>query len=71
MINNPKNMKILQPLLQTVITTADGSPTPVIGEGSIVLSESLTLDSVLVVPSLSHNFLCCYHDSCLYCDVLA
>ena len=40
-----------------VISIADGSLTPVIGEGSVVLSDTLTLDSVLVVPSLSHNLL--------------
>lgn len=43
--------------LQTIIITVDGSPTPVIWEGSVVLSKSLTLDSVLIVPSLSHNLL--------------
>lgn len=57
MTNNPKSVKNFNSSSQAVISTADGSLTPVIGEGSVVLSDTLTLDSVLVVPSLSHNLL--------------
>ncbi|RVW28177.1 Retrovirus-related Pol polyprotein from transposon TNT 1-94 [Vitis vinifera] len=34
---------------------ANGNTTPVIGEGSLTLTDTLNLDSVLVVPSLDYN----------------
>ncbi|KAI5343223.1 hypothetical protein L3X38_011099 [Prunus dulcis] len=45
------------PSSQSVVSNANGTPSPVIGEGSLSLSDSLTLDSVLNVPSLYHNLL--------------
>ncbi|BFG37702.1 hypothetical protein CerSpe_239760 [Prunus speciosa] len=45
------------PFSQSVVSNANGTPSPVIGEGSLSLSDSLTLDSVLIVPSLHHNLL--------------
>uniref|UniRef100_A0A2N9IBP1 Integrase catalytic domain-containing protein n=1 Tax=Fagus sylvatica TaxID=28930 RepID=A0A2N9IBP1_FAGSY len=42
---------------QHVVSTADGTPSPVLGEGSISLTKNLNLDSVLIVPSLNHNLL--------------
>ncbi|KAG8383239.1 hypothetical protein BUALT_Bualt05G0163700 [Buddleja alternifolia] len=42
---------------QSVITTANGSTSPITGEGSVILSSTLTLDTVLVVPSLEYNLL--------------
>ncbi|RVW74757.1 Retrovirus-related Pol polyprotein from transposon RE1 [Vitis vinifera] len=36
---------------------ANGNTTPVIGEGSLTLTDTLNLDSVLVVPSLDYNLL--------------
>ena len=57
MINDPSLLTTVKPSSQNVVSTADGTPTPVIGEGSIVLSETLTLESVLVVPSLAYNLL--------------
>ncbi|RVW46639.1 hypothetical protein CK203_067368 [Vitis vinifera] len=36
---------------------ANGNTTPVIGEGSLTLIDTLNLDSVLVVPSLDYNLL--------------
>lgn len=45
------------PSKQTVICNANGTPTLVIGEGSVSLTSSLNLDSVLVVPSLNYNLL--------------
>ena len=57
MCNDPSLLKKLKPSSQNIVSTADGTPTPVTGEGSIVLSNTLTLDSVLVVPSLSYNLL--------------
>ncbi|CAL2255062.1 unnamed protein product [Prunus armeniaca] len=41
----------------SAMSNANGTPFPVIGEGSISLSISLHLDSVLLVPSLDHNLL--------------
>ena len=49
-------MTIFSPKQKT-ICTANGSTTPVIGEGSVKISSSMNLDSVLVVPSLSSNLL--------------
>lgn len=42
---------------QTVISTANGSTSPVTGEGPVTLSKILTLDIVLVVSSLEYNLL--------------
>jgi len=38
-------------------SSANGKSSSVIGEGSLSLTNDLNLDSVLVVPSLKHNFL--------------
>ncbi|KAL9432699.1 hypothetical protein AB3S75_027676 [Citrus x aurantiifolia] len=50
-------LKSVLPSSQSVISTANGSTSPIIGEGSITLSNTLTLDTVLVVPSLEYNLL--------------
>ena len=42
---------------QTFITSANGSISPVTGEGSLSLTSSLNLDHVLVVPSLDYDLL--------------
>ena len=42
---------------QNFIFTANGNPVPIIGEGSVHLSDILNLNSVLVVPSLNYNLL--------------
>ena len=47
----------LRPSLQKIVSTANGNTTPVIGEGSLTLTDTLNLDSVLVVPSLDYNLL--------------
>ena len=47
----------LKPTSQKFVSTANGNSTPVIGEGSIILTDTLNLDSVLVVPSLDYNLL--------------
>lgn len=57
MTNNPKNVQTPNSSSQALISTADGSLTLCIGEGSMVLFESLTLDYVLVVPFLPRNLL--------------
>ena len=40
-----------------IIFIANGNTTPVIGEGSLTLTNTLNLDSVLVVPSINYNLL--------------
>ena len=40
---------------QKIVSTANGNTTPVIGVGSLTLTDTLNLDSVLVVPSLDYN----------------
>ena len=47
----------LKPSSQKIISTANGNTTPIIGEGSLTLTDTLNLDSVLVVPSLDYNLL--------------
>ena len=42
---------------KSIISTANGSTSPISGEGSVILSNTLTLDTVLVVPSLAYNLL--------------
>src|SRR5262249_17040339 len=42
---------------QTNIFTTDSNESSVIGEGSLSLSNTLNLDSVLIVPSLDYNLL--------------
>ncbi|CAL2277896.1 unnamed protein product [Prunus armeniaca] len=41
----------------SVVSNANGTPSLVVGEGSLSLSNSLHLDSGLLVPSLDHNLL--------------
>ena len=50
-------LKSVLPSSQSVISTANGSTSPITGEGSVILSNTLTLDIVLVVPSLEYNIL--------------
>ncbi|PRQ26985.1 putative RNA-directed DNA polymerase [Rosa chinensis] len=45
MTNDPSLVKNLRLSPQDVVSTADGTPTPVTGEGSIALSDTLTLES--------------------------
>ena len=42
---------------QNSISTVNGTSIPIIGEGSLSLTNTLNLDSVLVVPSLNYNLL--------------
>ena len=51
------HIQSMKPSEQHIVSTANGTPSPVIGEGSITLTENLSLDSVLVVPTLNHNLL--------------
>ncbi|KAJ9697399.1 hypothetical protein PVL29_009289 [Vitis rotundifolia] len=47
----------LRPSSQKIVSTTNGNTTPVIGEGSLTLTDTLNLDSILVVPSLNYNLL--------------
>ncbi|KAL0393487.1 UNVERIFIED_CONTAM: Retrovirus-related Pol polyprotein from transposon RE1 [Sesamum latifolium] len=51
------HVKSFKPSSQQIVSTANGNPSPVAGEGSVFLTEHLNLDSVLVVPTLKHNLL--------------
>ena len=42
---------------QNSVSTANGTSIPIIGEGSLSLTNTLNLDFVLVVPSLNYNLL--------------
>ena len=42
---------------QNSVSTANGTSIPIIGEGSLSLTNTLNLDYVLVVPSLNYNLL--------------
>ncbi|KAM2733441.1 hypothetical protein EV2_036866 [Malus domestica] len=42
---------------QTEVNVANGNAVPVIGEGVVSLSDTMKLDTVLVVPSLNYNLL--------------
>ncbi|KAJ8618440.1 hypothetical protein MRB53_014626 [Persea americana] len=53
-VNHIHSMK---PSEQPVVSTANGTPSSMIGEGSITLTKYLNLNSVLVVPSLHYNLL--------------
>ena len=66
---------------QHSVSTANGTSIPIIGEGSLSLTNTLNLDSVLVVPSLNYNllsvsqittaFLCCHFlpEFCVFKDI--
>ena len=47
----------LKSSLRNSVSTANGTSITIIGEGSLSLTNTLNLDSVLVVPSLNYNLL--------------
>ena len=55
MIRDSSKLQHLHLSSQQVISTANGGTSPIIREGSLVLSNAMTLDIVLVVPSLEYN----------------
>ena len=62
----------LRPSSQKIVSIANGNTTLVLGEGSLTLTDTLNLDSVLVVPSLYYNLLLISQISLiLYCHFLA
>ncbi|PRQ16268.1 hypothetical protein RchiOBHm_Chr7g0182361 [Rosa chinensis] len=83
MTNNPSNIHHLTPVRRSGVTNANGDSYPITGAGSVTLTKSITLDTVLLVPSLSHNllsvkqitkqFYCCvilYPWCCIFQDIL-
>ena len=64
------HIQSMKPSKQHIVSTANGTPSPVIGEGSISLLNNLNLDSVLVVPSLKHNLLSIAQITCALCCVV-
>ncbi|RVW57469.1 hypothetical protein CK203_078816 [Vitis vinifera] len=52
-----RQVSFLRPSSQKIVSTANGNTTLVIGEESLTLTDTLNLDSVLVVPSLDYNLL--------------
>ncbi|KAM7463370.1 hypothetical protein LguiA_031491 [Lonicera macranthoides] len=57
MTSNSNMVTTLNPSSQTFVSTTNGAPVPVVGKGSVNLSNTLNLNSVLVVPSLDYNLL--------------
>ena len=57
MMFDSRQVSSLKPSSPKFVSTTDGSPAPIIGEGSLPLTDTLNLDSVLVVPSLDYNLL--------------
>ena len=52
-----KQVSPLKSSSQNFVSTANGTLIPIIGEGSLSLTNTSNLDSVLVVPSLNYNLL--------------
>jgi hypothetical protein len=57
MTSDYSQLQSLFPSPQTIISTANGSTSPITGVGSVILSKNITLDNVLVVPTLECNLL--------------
>jgi len=57
MTMDSSQLKFLKPSPQSVISIANGSTSLIIGEGSVILFDTFTLDIVLIVPSLDYNLL--------------
>ena len=56
---------------QHSVSTANGTSIPIIGEGSLSLTNTLNLDSILVVPSLNYNLLSVSQiTTALFCAVI-
>ena len=83
MTNDSKLFTLYTTTPRNTVKVANGLSTPVLGAGSIPLSSSLSLSSVLHVPSLSNNLMsisqitkhlnCCaifFSTHCLFQDIL-
>ena len=54
---NSRQVSPLKSSSQNSVSTTNGTSIPIIGEGSLSLTNTLNLDSVLVVTSLNYNLL--------------
>lgn len=83
MENDFSQVTNIQPSSQSIITTADGSPSLFTGKVTVTLSSSLTLDTVLIIPSLAYSLLSMcqitltlsflvifWHSFCIFQDIL-
>ena len=52
-----RQVQTLKPSTNTIVSVANGNVVPIIGEGDVFLSDTLNIDSVVVVPSLDYNLL--------------
>ena len=52
-----RQVSLLRPSSQKIVSTANGNTTSVIGEWFLTLANTLNLDSILVVTSLNYNLL--------------
>lgn len=57
MIRDSGQLEFVLPFSQSIISIANRSTSPMIGEGTITLSNTPIFDTVLVVPSLEYNHL--------------
>ena len=49
--------RVMNGQLENYVSTTNGTSIPIIGEGSLSLTNTLNLDSILVVPYLNYNLL--------------
>ncbi|CAL8991754.1 unnamed protein product, partial [Prunus brigantina] len=54
---HPNELITHKPSTQSLVSNANGTPSLMVGEGSLSLSNFINLEYVLVVPSLDHNLL--------------
>jgi predicted aspartyl protease len=57
MVRDTGQLQSLHSSTHSFISTANGNTSPTVREGTVILTKNLTLNSVLVVPSLEHNLL--------------
>lgn len=53
-------VKDLHKFTQSAVSVADGNSAQAIGEGSITVTNTITLNSVLAVPGLNYNLFICW-----------
>ncbi|KAM2791026.1 hypothetical protein PS2_002854 [Malus domestica] len=57
MTYDSRQVETLKPSTKTVVSVANGNSSHGIGEGTVSLLDTFSLDTVLVVPSLDYNLL--------------
>ena len=55
-----RHITTVTPSSHNFISTVNGDPIPVIGEGTVSLSDAMNLNSVLIVPFAQLQFTVCY-----------